>query len=65
MSEFFAMGGYAFYVWVSYALVAAVLVGNAVVALQWHRGLVRGLARRRTFENRAAPRAKSPKMETW
>ncbi|MCC5857775.1 MAG: heme exporter protein CcmD [Ectothiorhodospiraceae bacterium] len=30
MSEFFAMGGYGFYVWSSYAITAVVLVLNIV-----------------------------------
>lgn len=33
-SEFFAMGGYATYVWTSYGLMAAVLVFNLVMPLQ-------------------------------
>ena len=32
MKEFFAMGGYAIYVWSSYAIVAAVLIGNVFFA---------------------------------
>ena len=39
MVEFLAMGGYAFYVWSAYALVAIVLIGNAVVPWQRHRRL--------------------------
>ena len=31
-SNFFAMGGYAVYVWGSYAVAALVLIGNIVVA---------------------------------
>ncbi|MCM0021798.1 MAG: heme exporter protein CcmD [Tagaea sp.] len=34
MSEFFAMGGYAAYVWASYALSAAVLGGLAVSSVR-------------------------------
>lgn len=33
MSEFFAMGGYAAFVWPAYALAAIVLVGLLVVSL--------------------------------
>lgn len=40
MSEFFAMGGYATFVWWSYGITAAVLIGLAIVAIQ------RGRARR-------------------
>ena len=36
MKEFFAMGGYAFFVWTSYAIVAVVLIGN-VIAAKAHR----------------------------
>jgi len=32
MKEFFAMGGYAFFVWTSYALVALVMIGNVFAA---------------------------------
>jgi len=39
-SEFFAMGGYAVYVWGSYAAAAVVLVGN-VLAARWHDKRVR------------------------
>ncbi len=35
-SGFFAMGGYALYVWGSYAATAVVLVANIWAA--WHRG---------------------------
>ncbi len=31
MSEFFNMGGYAFYVWLSYGLTAVVLIANVVI----------------------------------
>ena len=34
MSEFFAMGGYAAFVWWSYGLTTAVLVGLAVFAVR-------------------------------
>lgn len=34
MNEFFAMGGYATYVWWSYGLTAAVLIGLAVFAVR-------------------------------
>lgn len=32
MKEFFAMGGYAFFVWTSYAIVAFLMLGNIVSA---------------------------------
>ena len=37
MTEFLAMGGYAFYVWGAYGLTAVVLLGNAVVVWRWLR----------------------------
>ena len=36
-NEFFAMGGYAIYVWPSFALVIALLIGNALAARSLHR----------------------------
>jgi heme exporter protein D len=44
MSEFFAMGKYAFYVWTSYGLVLAIVVLNIVWA---RRSLARALAEAR------------------
>lgn len=35
--RFFAMGGYAFYVWTSYGLALAVLAGNVVAAVRRKR----------------------------
>ncbi len=32
MKEFFAMGGYAFFVWTSYGIVAFVMIANVVAA---------------------------------
>ena len=32
MKEFFAMGGYAFFVWASYGIVAFVMIANVVAA---------------------------------
>ena len=39
-SEFFAMGGYAAYVWPSYALTAVVLVANIVLPLRQRRQII-------------------------
>ncbi len=47
MMEFLAMGGYAVYVWPSYALAAVVLIANLVVPLRRRRVIVRQLSRRR------------------
>ena len=46
MKEFFAMGGYAFYVWTSYAIAAVALIANVVLARQRHREQVARLVRR-------------------
>ena len=43
--DFFRMGGYAFYVWWSYAIVFAVLALNLVVPSLRHRRVHRALAR--------------------
>lgn len=48
MSEFLHMGGYAFYVWSSYAIAALVLVANAVLPVMAHRRLRRRLDARRS-----------------
>ena len=44
MSEFFAMGGYALFVWSAYGLSAIVLGLNVVAALERERRLQRQLA---------------------
>jgi heme exporter protein D len=44
VSEFLAMGGYAFYVWSSYAAGALVLAWNVVAPLRARRELLRSLA---------------------
>jgi heme exporter protein D len=46
LAEFLAMGGYAVYVWSSYALAVVVLIGNAVHARQRERRLLQTLAGR-------------------
>ena len=47
--EFFRMGGYAFYVWWSYAIVFGVLVLNLVVPVLRHRRVRRKLTREIRF----------------
>jgi heme exporter protein D len=49
--EFFAMGGYAFYVWGAYAVTAIGLLIDPLLALQRHR-LARRAARARLAETR-------------
>jgi len=46
MSEFFHMGGYAFYVWTSYAIALVVLVLNVLVPMRNRRRLLADFARR-------------------
>jgi len=43
-SEFLHMGGYAFYVWTSYALAAVILIANVVAAMMGGHRLRRDLA---------------------
>lgn len=40
MKEFFLMGGYAFFVWTSYGIVAAVLIGNVIAAKSHRRRVI-------------------------
>jgi heme exporter protein D len=46
MSEFFAMGGYAEYVWPSYALAFIVLAANIIVPMQQRKKIVTDIARK-------------------
>jgi heme exporter protein D len=46
MKEFFHMGGYAFYVWMSYGLALVVLVANFIIPFNQERALKRTLARK-------------------
>lgn len=50
--EFLGMGGYAFYVWWSYAVVCVVLALNLVAPLVRHRRVRRALAREIRFPDR-------------
>jgi heme exporter protein D len=40
LSDFFAMGGYAFYVWLSYGVTFALLIGLTVVSVRRRRNLI-------------------------
>jgi len=42
MAEFWAMGGYAFYVWSAYGIVLIALIGGALIPWMRHRYLRRG-----------------------
>ncbi len=46
MSDFFHMGGYAFYVWTSYALVTVLMLGSWIQPILRERRLLRDIARR-------------------
>jgi heme exporter protein D len=46
VKEFFAMGGYAFYVWTSYALSAVVLIATVLVARRRHKDEIARIARK-------------------
>lgn len=46
MSEFFHMGGYAFYVWTSYAVTFLVLLANVLIPLRQEQKLLREIGRR-------------------
>ena len=46
MSEFFHMGGYAFFVWTSYGLACVVLTINLISPLQRRRRLLRDIAQK-------------------
>jgi heme exporter protein D len=57
-SEFLAMGGYSLYVWGSYAVTLAVLIGEIVALVMRRRGVIERLAkfyaaRRRNHETEA------------
>ncbi len=46
MSEFFHMGGYALYVWLSYGLALVVLVGNIILPMQRRKQHIAAIKRR-------------------
>ncbi len=46
MSEFFHMGGYGFYVWLSYGIALLVLLGSLLSPILLKKKLLRELARR-------------------
>ncbi len=52
VQEFFHMGGYAVYVWSSYAIALVVLVANILVPVFQRRKLLARLARRQRRERR-------------
>lgn len=46
MNEFFHMGGYAFFVWTSYGLAAAILIANIIIPMQRKKEIMNHLKRR-------------------
>ena len=46
MKEFFAMGGYGFYVWTSYGIAAVALVATVLMARHRHREQIARIVRR-------------------
>jgi heme exporter protein D len=44
LQEFFAMGGYAFYVWTSYGLTFVVLLANIIIPVMQRKQFLRALA---------------------
>jgi heme exporter protein D len=51
-ADYFAMGGYAFYVWTAYGLMAAVLVLNLLLPLWRKSAVLAEIARRMAREGR-------------
>lgn len=45
MAEFFAMGGYAFYIWGSFGVTAILLLGEVILVRRQHRTLIQRLGR--------------------
>ncbi len=44
LQEFFAMGGYAFYVWTSYGLTFVVLLANIIIPVMQRKQFLRALS---------------------
>lgn len=53
ISDFFAMGGYAFYVWGSFGLTAVVMVGEALLIRSQRAELI-GQLRNKLFSERTS-----------
>ena len=55
LTEFFNMGGYAFYVWTSYGIALFVLLINVILPLRQRKKILDGIARaaRRARRNTA------------
>ena len=46
MSDFFHMGGYALYVWVSYAAAAIILIANIILPKHQHKMMIKSLTKK-------------------
>jgi heme exporter protein D len=46
MIEFFHMGGYALYVWVSYGVAAVILIANIVLPKHQHKVMLKTLSKK-------------------
>jgi heme exporter protein D len=46
MTEFFHMGGYAFFVWTSYGLATVILLANVILPMQRKKEIMNNLKRR-------------------
>ena len=55
LTEFFHMGGYAFYVWTSYGIALVVLVANVLGPILQRRKLLADFARRERRARRENP----------
>ena len=55
LTEFFHMGGYAFYVWTSYGLALVVLLINVILPLRQRKKLLNDIARTARRARRNTP----------
>ncbi|MDH5391599.1 MAG: heme exporter protein CcmD [Gammaproteobacteria bacterium] len=46
MKEFFHMGGYGFYVWLSYGIAAVVLISNIILPVYQRKSMLNKLAKK-------------------
>lgn len=52
MSDFFAMGGYAKYVWISYGVTFALLIGLTIVSVRGRRNLINEIRSKQAREHK-------------
>ncbi|MEO2266870.1 heme exporter protein CcmD [Pseudoalteromonas pernae] len=63
LSDFFAMGGYAFYVWLSFGSCALILIGLLVSSLREKRVLLAQVAAQSAREQRIEKAKKAQQQE--